>query len=185
LKYLGWILLLVVLTIGIILYSTKYQALQNRLDQQARETEMWIGKTEQMKRKAALGETRQRMAPDVSLLLADVFPGMDSFNLTRIGRDTLATLAKQLRFTQGQITVSVFTDDSSVSLPTKLKYPDAFSFAAAKGAAVVRYLAGQGVPSNRIALVAYGSGRERSPTIPDLRRISSRRLEISVLAGAP
>ena len=179
-KYLGWILFLLVAAAGVILYSTKYQRLQNKLDQQVRETEMWMGKTEQMKHKLSLDETRQQMAPNVSLLLADLFPGVDSFNLTSFGRDTLAALAKELRRTQGDIILSVFTDDNDISLYTKLKYPDAVSYSAGKGAAVAKYLRGLGIPAERMILQAYSTGRERGAALPDLRTLASRRLEISV-----
>jgi outer membrane protein OmpA-like peptidoglycan-associated protein len=182
LKYLGWILLLVVLGAGIILYNTKYLALQNRLEQQVRETEMWMSKTEQAKHQSELNQTRQQMAPDVSLLLADVFPGVDSFNLTRLGQDTLAALATQLRPTKGSITVTVYTDDNDVSLATKLKYANAWALAAAKASVVTRYLQSKGIPAERMLLQAFGGEREQKATLPDLRPLSSRRLEIRVKA---
>jgi hypothetical protein len=179
-KYLGWILLLAAIVGGVALYSMKYQPLLNKLDQQIRETEMWMSQTEQMKRKLSLDETRQKMAPDADFLLADLFPGVDSFNLTRFAKDTLATLANELRRTRGDITVSVFTDDADISLMTKLKYPDAFSYSAGKGAVVIKYLQGQGVAADRITLVAHNAGRDRGAALPDLKRLASRRLEISV-----
>ena len=182
-KYLGWILLLVVLAAGIVFYSTKYTPLQGKLDAQRRETEMWIRQTEEMKRKTSLDETRQRMAPEVSLLLEGIFPSPDSFVLTKYGRDTLSGLANQLRSTRGQITVSVFTDDSLITLYTKARYPDAFSYSAAKGVAVIRYLMSQGIPLQRLLLVAHATGAEREGGMPDVGGLSSRRVEIRVRTG--
>jgi outer membrane protein OmpA-like peptidoglycan-associated protein len=184
-KFLGWILFLVVLGAGIVLYNTSYLPLRGRLDQQVRETEMWIGKTEQLRQQSVLEQTRQRMTPDVSLLLADVFPSMDSFGLTRLGRDTLMSLANELRRTRGRIVLSVFTDDSGAGLHTKARYPDAFSFAAAKGAVVARFLLGQGVPASRLVLLTQGVGAESRGALPDLKQLSSRRLEIAVRATLP
>lgn len=181
-KYLGWVLFFIVLTAGIPLYLLRYLPLERRLAQQVRETEMWMNKTEQMKQRLMLDETRQRMAPHFSLLLADLFPGVDSFNLARFARDTLAALAKELRRTKGDIVISVFTDDNDVSLHTKLKYPDAVSYSAAKGAAVIRYLRSQGIAAERMVLQAYSTGQERSAALPDLRSLASRRIEISVRA---
>ena len=192
-KYLGWILffltailgtILYVATIGpgIYLFTLKYESLQNRLEQQKKEIEMWMSKTEQAKHESELNETRQQMAPDVSLLLADVFPGVDSFNLTRLGQDTLAALATQLRPTKGSITVTVYTDDNDVSLTTKLKYANAWALAAAKAAVVTRYLQSKGIPAERLLLQAFGGEREQKATLPDLRPLSSRRLEIRVKA---
>jgi outer membrane protein OmpA-like peptidoglycan-associated protein len=179
-KHLGWVLFAVLLVASVALYLFGYRPLQKRCQQQRREAEMWLAKTEQMKRKADLDETRQKMAPNVSLLLADVFPGMDSFSLSRFGRDTLAALAQGLRRTSGIITVAVYTDDQDINLYTKQNYPEAISFAAAKGAVAIRYLVNQGVPAERIILQAHGTGQARGATIPDLRAFSSRRLEITV-----
>jgi len=184
-KHLGWILLAVVVVAGTAVYLVRFRPLQKRLDDQTRETEMWIAKTEQLKRAAQLDATRQKLAPDVNFLLADLFPSLDSFGLTRYARDTLASLANEFRKVQGEIRITVFSDDSGANLYTKLKYPNAFAYSAAKGAAVTRFLESQGVPSNRMVVVAHGQGRERSTTIPDLKTFSRRRLEISVRATAP
>ena len=181
-KYLGWILLFITLIVGLVLYKTQYGALQDRYAQQAKEKEMWISKTEQLKRHADLNDTRQQMAPDVSLLLADMFTHVDSFSLTKYARDTLAALAVNLRRIKGEITITVFTDDSTTSLYTRVKYPDAFSYSAAKGAAIIRYLRTQGITADRLTLQAYGQGRPLSASLPDLRGLSSRRVELRIRA---
>lgn len=179
-KYLGWIVLLLFIVAGVVWFKVKHEPLQGKLQQQVKETEMWIGKTEQMKRRLDLGETRQSMAPDASLLLADMFTHTDSFVLTKFARDTLSALANEMRMIKGEISVSIFSDDSATSLYTKVKYPDAFSYAAAKGTAIVRYLRTQGIPAERLVLLAYGTGRERGASLPDLRHIARRRVEIRV-----
>jgi flagellar motor protein MotB len=182
-KYLGWILLIIALVIGVMLYGTKYVGLQNRLEQQAREAEMWMSKTEQAKHRSDLNATRQEMAPDVSLLLADVFPSIDSFNLTKWAKDTLSALTNELRRTKGEIVVSVYTDDNDAGLFTKAKYYDAWALSAAKAAVVTRFLQSVGIPAERMVLQAYGIPRASQATLPDLRPLSTRRLEITVQAG--
>lgn len=182
-KYLGWTLLIIVLVIGVVLYGTKYVGLQNRLEQQTRECNMWMAQTEQAKHQSDLNATRQEMAPDVSLLLADVFPSTDSFNLTKWAKDTLNALTNELRRTKGEIVVSVYTDDSDAGLFTKAKYYDAWALSAAKAAVVTRFLQSAGVPAERMVLQAYGIPRANEATLPDLAPLASRRLEITVRAG--
>jgi flagellar motor protein MotB len=182
-KYLGWILLIIVLVIGVVFYGTKYVGLQNRLDQQTREAEMWMSQTEQAKHQSDLNVTRQEMAPDVSLLLADVFPSTDSFNLTKWAKDTLTALTNELRRTKGDIVVSVYTDDNDANLFTKAKYYDAWALSAAKAAVVTRFLQSAGVPPERMVLQAYGIPRATGALLPDLQTLSTRRLEITVRAG--
>jgi outer membrane protein OmpA-like peptidoglycan-associated protein len=182
-KYLGWILLIIVLVAGIILYNTKYVALQNSFKGQSAEMEMWMSKTEQAKRQSDLNATRQEMAPDVSLLLADVFPSTDSFNLTKWAKDTLSAVTNELRRTKGEIVVSVYTDDNDASLFTKAKYYDAWALSAAKAAVVTRFLQSVGVPAERMVLQAYGIPHANQATLPDLQTLSTRRLEITVHAG--
>jgi flagellar motor protein MotB len=123
------------------------------------------------------------MAPDISLLLADVFPGIDSFNLTKWAKDTLSAMTNELRRTKGQIVVSVYTDDKDAALFTKAKYYDAWALSAAKAAVVTRFLQGLGIPPERMVLQAFGIPRENQATLPDLRPLSTRRLEITVRAG--
>jgi flagellar motor protein MotB len=182
-KYLGWIVLIVVLVIGVVLYNTKYLALQNRFDQQAREAEMWMSKTEEAKRRSDLNLTRQQMAPDVSLLLADVFPNTDSFSLTKWAKDTLSAITNELRRTKGVIVVSVYTDDNDAGLMTKSRYFDAWALSAAKAAVVTRFLQSKGIPAERMVLQALGAPRETGATLPDLKPLSNRRLEITVRAA--
>jgi outer membrane protein OmpA-like peptidoglycan-associated protein len=183
LKYLGWILFFVIAALGIVLYNTKYRSLQSRYDQQARENDMWINQTEQLKQKASMDQTRQNLAPEASLLLADVFTSPDSFDLSKFGRDTLGALATEIRSSSGQVTVSIFTDDSTINLYTKQKYPDVFAYSAARGAAVIRYLMSQGVPAERLLLVAHGTASTQEGGLPDLRPLAGRRLEIRVEAA--
>jgi outer membrane protein OmpA-like peptidoglycan-associated protein len=183
-KHLAWVILGAVVVAGAVLYMVQYRPLAGRLADRTRETEMWIAKIEQLKRDARLEETRQKLAPDVGFLLADVFPNQDSFGLTRYARDTLAALANEFRKSQGEIRITVFSDDSGTSLYTKLKYANALAYSAAKAAAVSRFLESQGIPSNRMVVVAYGQGRPRSATIPDLSTFAGRRLEISLRAAA-
>ena len=182
-KYLGWIVLIIVLVIGAILYNTKYLALQNQLESKSRELEMWLTKVEQVKQQSDLNVTRQQMAPEVSLLLADVFPGIDSFGLTKWAKDTLTAITNELRRTKGVIVVSVYTDDSDAGFMTKAKYFDSWALSAAKAAVVTRFLQSKGIPSERMVLQAYGKPRATGATLPDLRPLSDRRLEISVRAA--
>ncbi|MEO0108753.1 MAG: hypothetical protein ABIK62_06240 [candidate division WOR-3 bacterium] len=180
-RYLGWILLLVLGALGIVFYNTSYLSLRNRLAQQVRETEMWMSKTDEMKRRIRLDETRQQMAPDFSLPLIDLFAGPDSFSLTRFGRDTLAAVANELRRSQGKVTVTVYADDAGASLYTRARFVNSYAFAAAKGAAVIQSLLASGVKRGRIALVV--SGADATEPVEGLSGLMRSRVEIRVDAG--
>jgi flagellar motor protein MotB len=66
---------------------------------------------------------------------------------------------------------------------TKSRYFDAWALSAAKAAVVTRFLQSKGIPAERMVLQALGAPRETGATLPDLKPLSNRRLEITVRAA--
>lgn len=89
--------------------------------------------------------------------------------------DLLRALAPSLASLPGSITVEGHSDDLAIST---IRFPSNWELSAARAAAVVRALAGMGVPSARLG--ALGLADSRPVTGDPARRAENRRVEIVV-----
>lgn len=89
--------------------------------------------------------------------------------------DLLRTLAPSLVSLPGSITVEGHSDDLAIST---IRFPSNWELSAARAAAVVRALAGMGIPSVRLG--ALGLADSRPVTGDPARRAENRRVEIVV-----
>jgi chemotaxis protein MotB len=89
--------------------------------------------------------------------------------------DLLRTLAPSLVSLPGSITVEGHSDDLAIST---IRFPSNWELSAARAAAVVRALAGMGIPSVRLG--ALGLADSRPVTGDPARRAENRRVEIVI-----
>lgn len=87
----------------------------------------------------------------------------------------LRTLAPSLASLPGSITVEGHSDDLAIST---IRFPSNWELSAARAAAVVRALAGMGIPSARLG--ALGLADSRPVTADPARRAENRRVEIVI-----
>jgi len=168
LSNLGWILFFVVAAAGIVLYNTKYTALQNRYDQLARENEMWINQAEEMKHKQALDVTRQSLARTsaccwpTSLLTttASISPSSAGI-LWRADEPVAGNSRPDPGFGLYRRQHDQSLHQSEVSRRLRIS--------AAKGAAIMHFLMAQGISADRLTLIAHASGSQQEGGLPALQ----------------
>jgi len=94
------------------------------------------------------------------------------------GKSTLSELAEELKKEgYSEIIVACYTDASPVITNTD-KYPSNWELAGARASAVVRFLAGKGLPDSVLAAVSYGPTRPIASNATPEGRSQNRRLEI-------
>ncbi|WP_044558554.1 OmpA family protein [Azospirillum sp. B4] len=97
------------------------------------------------------------------------------------GQKLLSRLVPVLQSLKGMVTVEGHTDSNAINTA---RFPSNWELSAARAAAVVRMLIGDGVPANRLRAVGYADTRPHDPNAdpnaPDHDRAADRRVTLIV-----
>ncbi len=120
----------------------------------------------------------------VKLAQEILFPS-GSAELSPEGQTVLGKVASRLTKVEHQIEVAGHTDGVRISGALAQRYPSNWELAGARAAVVVRLLAKQGVPENRLVAASYGETKPvDSNDTPD-GRARNRRIDIRLVPPAP
>lgn len=175
-KSIAWILLLLVIGIGLVLYNSKYLPLQDEHFKLTNENLMWQAQVKELENK--LNQTSETLTPVFSQTYQwdDLFENINSVNLTEPAKLMLREIVSKLQETRGDIIIAGHSDNQVVSD----KYPNDRQFSFAKAVAVADYLQSWGISKDRLVCIGYGSSRPVDNNNTPEARSKNRRIEIIV-----
>jgi len=179
-KNLAWILLLAAVAGWLLFYNLRHLPLAERAFRQQEEIGMWTREVQNL-----TGQVKQLQSrPDTAFFVVyscdELFPGPESFTLTRQADSLLRIAVPQLQQTEGTIEVIGHTDASPVPGSLAPGILTNWEYGAARAGAVLRALAGWGIPARRLALASRGSTAPRDSTGTSAGGARNRRVEILV-----
>jgi chemotaxis protein MotB len=117
---------------------------------------------------------------NVKLAQGILFPS-GSAQVGREGTEVLGKVANRLLELPHRILVQGHTDDVPISGRLAERYPTNWELAGARAASVVRILAEQGVPPERLAAVSLADTQPATPNESPESRAANRRIEIRLV----
>lgn len=100
--------------------------------------------------------------------------------LTTGGREILRGLVVTLADFDGQVSVEGHTDDIPIAT---VRFPSNWELSTGRAIAVLRYLAGQGVPTSRLRAIGYADTRPLESNASAEGRAANRRVELLLTQG--
>ncbi len=97
------------------------------------------------------------------------------------GRELLTALVPMILESQGEVLIEGHTDSQPISTP---EFPSNWELAAARATQVLRYLAGQGIPTERLRAISYADTRPVVANDSAANRKRNRRVGIVLLGPA-
>ena len=120
----------------------------------------------------------------VKLAQEILFPS-GSAELSREGQTVLGKVASRLTEVEHQIEVAGHTDGVRISGALAQRYPSNWELAGARAAVVVRLLAKQGVPANRLVAASFGETKPVDSNDTAEGRAHNRRIDIRLVPPTP
>jgi flagellar motor protein MotB len=184
-KSFAWILLLLVIGIGLVIYNFKYLPLQDEYFKITNENLMWQAQVKELENK--LNETSGNLIPIFSqtYLWNDLFESTNSLDLTEPAKSMLKEIVTKLQETSGDIIIAGHSDNQPVADELKYKYPTDRQFSFAKAIAVASYLQSWGINNQRLVCIGYGATRPVDTSDTPEARSKNRRIEIIVKQSSP
>ena len=184
-KYLGWVLLLALLILGVVFFFQKHLPLRNKNTELRRENKMWQNEMETLKGGAPVktyepAETEIVKSKPITLLQDDLFESYENFNLTKKGKESLRVLASELKRKKGEIWVMGHTDNVKIGPSLQTVYPTNLELSTLRAAAVVRFLISCGISHKRLVAMGYGPSRPVGSNDTKEGRKRNRRIEILI-----
>jgi len=180
LNNLGWVLVLLGVGAWLGFYNIAYRPAVQRSFRQQEEIAMWTREVQNLTERAKQFEA----GPDTTFFVAysfdELFPGPESFTLTSQADSLLRLVVPQLQQKEGTIEVIGHTDAGPVPSALKAYVASNWEFGAVKAAAVLRALAGWGIPAKRLALKSKGSTLPRDSSGTGAGTARNRRVEILI-----
>jgi chemotaxis protein MotB len=187
-RYLGWIIALILAAAGVAGYFILYAPLEKGYKEQEKEIKMWTAKL------AALegNPIDTSISPDTMLTNPDTTPvkvdaGLlgtisadlafvqSGAELTAKGKAELDKLLASMRASSGEVIIMAHWDNVRVSSD---RYPTNWELTSAQAASVARYLLAQGIDSKRLLPCGLSAARPLSDNSTPEGRARNRRLEI-------
>lgn len=175
-KILGWILFLIAIAIGLVIYNLKYLPMQDEFARSVNENLMWQAQVKELENR--LNQTSEYLTPVFTQVYQwdDLFENTHSLNLTEPAKVILREIISKLQETRGDIIIAGHSDNQVVSD----KYPTDRQISFAKAVAVADYLQSWGISKERLVCIGYGSARPIDNNDTPEARSKNRRIEIIV-----
>ena len=194
-RYLGWILALLLAAAGGAGYFIFYAPLERSYAQQAEEIKMWTAKVAALEQGRPINVTpvSDTAAPDTALIQArefdygsllvtipldDLFSSAKSNEIASKGKGELDKLLPTLKTTQGDVVIMVHDDDVRVGSSLRDKYPTNWEYTANRAAIIARYLLGRGIDYKRLVPCGLSAARPIASNSTSEGRARNRRVEI-------
>lgn len=195
-RYLGWIIALVLAAAGVAGYFIFYAPLARGYAEQETEIRMWTAKV------AALQQGRpvDTMSVSDSTLALDTastrpqgftygsligtIPSDDLFSsskpgeLSAKGKGELDKLLPTLKTSQGDVVIMVHSDNVRVGSSLRDRYPTNWELTARRAAAAARYLLDRGIDYRRLVPCGISAARPLASNSTPEGRAKNRRVEI-------
>jgi chemotaxis protein MotB len=114
-------------------------------------------------------------------LAQEILFASGSADLSREGQQVLAKVADRLVEVPHQIEVAGHTDNVQISGPLARRYPTNWELAGARAAVVVRLLAKQGIPQERLVAVSFADTKPVASNKSAEGRAHNRRIDIRLV----
>jgi outer membrane protein OmpA-like peptidoglycan-associated protein len=181
LSYIGWLLFLATVAVGLILYNAVHVPTAGRLARQQSEIGMWTTEVESLRGQVARAAAPPETAFAGVFTFDELFGSSETFAIGAGGESTLRGIVTMLQQSSGTVMITGHTDAGELPAKVKGLYPSQWHFTAAAAAAVARGLAGWGIAAERILARGAGGTRPRDSNSTPEGRIRNRRVEILVL----
>ncbi|MCX8015503.1 MAG: OmpA family protein, partial [candidate division WOR-3 bacterium] len=178
-KFLGWLLFLITIGIGLILYNLYYLPLQVERKKLAEENLMWQNQLKELQSKLNTADTTQVLFSQ-TFLWDDLFLEPNSFTISEPAQVILKDLIPTLQATDKAIIVAGHSDNQPISPELKKTYPTDRELSFAKAMAVVKFLEAQGIKKERIVCIGYGATSPIDSGVSEEAYRKNRRVEIIV-----
>jgi flagellar motor protein MotB len=181
LSFSGWLLLLLAVAAGLVLYNFRFLPLERQVADQQRETRMWTQEVQGLHDSLA-----KLQAPDETMYFKtftdeELFSRPGGLELSEAGRQALQDCITDLQALSGIVEVTGHTDNGPVPVELADRLPTNWEYGAAKAATVVQALAGWGIPARRLMLRSAGDSRPRDDNGTTGGRARNRRVELLVM----
>ncbi len=187
-RYLGWIIALLIAVAGVAGYFILYAPLERGYKEQEAEIKMWTTKVAALEGNPIDTSVR----PDTTLSNPDTTPvkvdgGLvgsisgdllfiqSGAELTASGKAELDKLLPALRASAGEVLIMAHWDNVRMSSD---RYPTNWELTSAQAASVARYLLAQGVDSKRLVPCGLSAARPLASNSTPEGRTKNRRVEI-------
>jgi flagellar motor protein MotB len=177
-KLLGWILFLVIIAIGLLIYNIRYLPLQDENTRLTNENLMWQNQVKELEDK--LNSTVLEPLYTQTLLWDDLFSEPASFTLTEPAQLILKDMIPKLNETNNEIIVAGFSDSQTVPDELVKTYPTDRELSYAKAMVVVNFLQSWGISKDRLTCIGYGATKPVDSTNTPAGKSKNRRIEIIV-----
>jgi flagellar motor protein MotB len=177
-KLLGWILFLVIIAIGLLIYNIRYLPMQDENTRLTNENLMWQNQVKELEDK--LNSTVLEPLYTQTLLWDDLFSEPASFTLTEPAQLILKDMIPKLNETNNEIIVAGYADNQSVPYELIKTYPTDRELSYAKAMVVVNFLQSWGISKDRLICIGYGATKPVDTTNTPEGKSKNRRIEIIV-----
>jgi chemotaxis protein MotB len=194
-RYLGWILALLLAAAGVAGYFIFYAPLARGYAEQAEEIKMWTQKVAALEQGRPINvtppsdtttpDTGSIQAPEfdygnllVTIPLDEIFSSAKSNEIASGGKGELDKLLPTLKTTQGDVIIMVHDDDVRVGSSLRDRYPTNWEYTANRAAIIARYLLGRGIDYKRLVPCGVSAARPIASNSTSDGRARNRRVEI-------
>jgi outer membrane protein OmpA-like peptidoglycan-associated protein len=177
-KLLGWILFLVIIAIGLLIYNVRYLPLQDENTRLNNENVMWQNQVKELQDK--LNSTVLEPLYSQTFLWDDLFSEPTNFTLTEPAQLIIKEIVPKLNETNHEIIVAGYSDIQTVPNELIKTYPTDRELSFAKAMVVVNYLETQGISKDRLTCIGYGTTKPVDTTNTPEGKSKNRRIEIIV-----
>jgi len=193
-RYLGWIIALLLVAAGVAAYFIFYAPLERGYAEQEAEIRMWTAKVAAMQEgrpidtssaDTALTDTASIRPQEFiygSLLATipsdDLFSSSKPGELSAKGKGELDKLLPVLKTSRGDVAIMVHTDNVRVGSSLRDRYPTNWELTALRAAAIARYLLERGIDYKRLVPCGISAARSLASNSTPEGRAKNRRVEI-------
>jgi len=193
-RYLGWIIALLLVAAGVAAYFIFYAPLERGYAEQEAEIRMWTDKVAAMQEgrpidtssaDTALTDTASIRPQEFTYgnLIAtipsdDLFSSSKPGELSAKGKGELDKLLPVLKTSRGDVAIMVHTDNVRVGSSLRDRYPTNWELTALRAAAIARYLLERGIDYKRLVPCGISAARSLASNSTPEGRAKNRRVEI-------
>lgn len=180
-SFLGWLLLLAVVALGLILYNAVHVPTLRRSARQLDEIGMWTSEIESLRADLDRRDVRPETAFAAIFTFDELFGSSEALAIGTGGESTLRGIVTMLQQSSETVTITGHTDAGELPARVKGLHPSSWHYAAAGAAAVARGLADWGIAADRLEVRSAGATRPRDSNATPDGRTRNRRVEVLVL----
>ncbi len=179
-KFFGWLLFLIAVGVGLLLYNLRYLPLVDEHTRLVNENLMWQTQVKELQNKLNSTGASQQPLFSQTFLWDDLFPEPTSFTLTEPAQLMLKEIIPSLQETSDEIIVAGHSDNQPVLPELKKSYTTDRELSFAKAMAVVNFLQSWGIKRERLTCIGYGATKPVDSNNIQESQIKNRRIEIIV-----